>query len=140
VFCSVLWCVGAERVNHSKETGSQCVEDVVFCSVLRCVAVFCGVSSGPTAEASIAGAVLECVGVCCSALQCVAVCCRVLECVERPVEEARFAGAVFIVPRVHLVVERDNIIKQHFICRQRFVRTCKHLQYVLCVHVSVRCV
>jgi len=47
----------------------------VYCSVLHCVAVCCGVSDWQveTLESRLA--------VCCSVLQCVAVCCSVLQCV-----------------------------------------------------------
>ena len=63
--CSVLQCVVA-----------------MFCSVLPCAAVCCGVLlfgkwAGPVAD--------KCVAVCCSVLQCVAVCCSVWQCVaNRP--------------------------------------------------------
>ena len=58
-------------------------EPKVGCSVLRCVAVCCGVLQGVAGLSSCARAqgVLRCVAVCCGVLQCVAVCCSVLQCV-----------------------------------------------------------
>jgi len=55
----------------------ECMQVLVYCSVLQRDAVCCSVLQCVAAWCS----VLQCVAVCCSVLQCVAVCCSVLQCV-----------------------------------------------------------
>jgi len=62
VWCSMLQCVA------------------VCCSVLQCVAWCCNALQYQDIEDLVAR-LTQCVAACCSVLQCVAVCCSVLQCV-----------------------------------------------------------
>jgi len=50
---------------------------------MQCVAVCCAVFWARRRRDLVWGSVVRCVAVCCSVLQCVAVCCSVLQCVAQ---------------------------------------------------------